>query len=366
MCPQSSSARASLGAGVPPHASAVLHGAASASRVRSRERLRGASVWARTGAPATRVCVWAFPCAAQSACPVRPLSHAAAAAAASSLAGRAGVGVRDGHAGVGQVQVENLPARRQCGRRRARRCGCDRSDPLWQDGTARVSLTTPKVAASTSPGPARRGTRRRNKTSGGGVCQQGFVRGPARAPSCYTSDWLSTAARSPSYCGGAFGEGSRQPQKGEKRKIRSWLGPKVPKIAAARAHTCQNSPCPRVSRRHFTKTFDQADTPLFTWYNTQRRKIKEEDLEKKNSKRRKEEKKERVNGRSVARPTHTLSRMRQPAVSSSFSFSFCPSLAVSLSLSLSLSRALSLCVCTAVCARVEGARSPPATGPRPG
>ena len=71
---------------------------------------------------------------------------------------------------------------------------------------------------------------------------------------------------------------------------------------------------------------------------------------------------ERVNGRCVARPTHTLFRMRPPAVSSpfssSFSFSFCPSLAVSLSLSLSLSRALSLCVCTAICACVEGARSP--------
>ena len=61
---------------------------------------------------------------------------------------------------------------------------------------------------------------------------------------------------------------------------------------------------------------------------------------------------ERVNGRSVARPTHTLSRMRQPAVSSSFSFSFCPSLAVSLS----LSRALALRVYGCVCAR--GARSP--------
>ena len=161
---------------------------------------------------------------------------------------------------------------------------------LQSDGTARVSLTTPKVAASTSPGPARRGTRRRNKTSGGGVCQQGFVRGPARAPSCCTSDWLSTAARSPSYCGGAFGEGSRQPQKGggEKRKIRSWLGPKVPKIAAARAHTCQNSPCPRVSRRHFTKTFDQAETPLFT-----RGVIHKEEKEEEKKKRRKEAKKKR-------------------------------------------------------------------------
>jgi hypothetical protein len=57
------------------------------------------------------------------------------------------------------------------------------------------------------------------------------------------------------------------PKKGgrEERKIRSWWGPKVPKIAAARARTCQNSPFPRFSHRGFTKTFDQAETraPLF-------------------------------------------------------------------------------------------------------
>ena len=74
--------------------------------------------------------------------------------------------------------------------------------------------------------------------------------------------------------------------RGGGRKIRSGWGPKVPKIAAARAHTCQNSPFPRLSHRCFTKTFDQTAYTLGTMH-------KEEKEGKKKKRRKEEEKKEK-------------------------------------------------------------------------